>query len=393
MITRAARWLIAAASVVVLGAVGLTLWITLAPPRHPARHGKTRPSIASLKLDASIQQDSDALFRDDLALFSYVKKFGPRETVTRLNQLSARYGSCHDPAHKTGRVAYEFFGAGAFRLCGMECHSGCYHGVIEAYFKVNGTEHLADEFESLCSATLNPFFRHQCVHGIGHGLMAWTNYEILEALESCDRLPAFHASCWTGVFMENIGAALAAAQGHASKYLSDDPHYPCRTVPEKYRSSCYFLQTSRMMQLFDADFSLIAATCAEAVMPHRLVCFESMGRDVGGVYRGNAVGAIAACSLVPDRRSRSHCLTGAVQDAFWDPGGQENAIRFCRLLKDAADKRGCYRTLFQRAPAILASEPELRSFCGQVEGPYRKECLAVTRPGPKAATERVHWGG
>lgn len=349
------------------------------PAQNTSTHAPSRPGAhVNTKLDDSIERDSEDIFQNEDALFSYVKKFGLEKTISQLNVLAAVYGDCHEPAHKAGRFAYRIYATEVFRSVVIECHAGGFHGAIEAYFRERGTANLAADVRVICRSELNRFFSHQCTHGIGHGLMAAANYELFTALKGCDLLSDMQPSCWTGVFMENIVGSLGGHEGHSkrsTKYLNDDPHYPCTVVPEKYKSSCYFLQTSRMMELFGRDFSKVASACAQAAIPHRRVCFESMGRDVGGLHRNNPVAAIEACSNAPKGDFRIGCLKGAVQDAFWDPAGQESAVEFCKQLKLKAEKDACYQTVFFRAPQILPSKDTLRTLCMKVEASYRRACL------------------
>lgn len=331
-----------------------------------------------------VTKDATALFTDDAVLRSYVYAFRPAETTKRLHELSAQFGDCHQTAHKAGRYAYEFFGELAFQECSAECHSGCYHGATEAYFREHGTANLAENLATLCGPVTNLFFNHQCIHGIGHGLMAWSNYEIHDALKGCDLLPERKDSCYTGVFMENIVGGLAEDEAkqnpeladHVTKYLSNDPQFPCTVVGEKYQPACYFYQTSRMVKLFQADFKKVADACALAPKIHQSNCFQSMGRDVGGVHRGNPAGSIAACANAPAGSLRRDCLAGAVQDSFWDPTGQDNAIAFCTMLTEMEEKKVCYDTIFGRAPLLLAEKNEIKRFCEKVEKSYQASCAS-----------------
>ncbi len=366
--------------VVLLVLFAAAMFAALAGRALMNRQGRV-PTWLSLPWRAAPQRDATEIFRDERALAAYVRAYGAGATVARLNALVPQFGSCHDAAHKTGRIAYELSGAEAFRSCRAECHSGCYHGAMEAYFREHGTANLASDLRVLCSTDLNPFFSHQCLHGVGHGLMAWTDYELTDALDACNLLPRGQVSCWTGVFMENIVGGLADKDGHRTRFLSDDPHYPCNAVGEQYKSSCYFLQTSRMMQLFQGDFARIAATCGEAPPNHQPSCFESMGRDVGGVHRGNPAAAIAACGNAPRGASRTACLRGAAQDTFWDQSGQDAALAFCALLQGGEERTACYTTIFLRAPDVLAQN-DLVPFCGKVYEPLRSECLRLTTPSP-----------
>lgn len=354
--------------------VGFFFFLNYQKGKTPKVLGQVKPKITK-PVDPNITQDSTAIFSDENALYSYVAKFGPKQTTIHLNELSAQFGSCHDTAHKAGRISYELYNEKAFQLCSSECHSGCYHGATEAYFREHGTANLSESLKTLCSSELNPFFSHQCLHGIGHGLMAWANYELTDALQACELLPKGVDSCYSGVFMENIVGGLTDKKSdHFTKYLSDDPQYPCDAVDDKYKNTCYFLQTSRMMQLFSSDFKKIADGCNGAPAPYQRTCFESMGRDVGGVYPGKELSSIAACANAPAGTMRIGCLIGAAQDAFWDPTGQDAAIRFCKALTDPAEKSACYTVMFDRAPQVLASKDEIRTFCAKAEDAYKTQC-------------------
>ena len=296
--------------------------------------------------------DMIEVFRSDTLLEQFVERYGPAATVTLLSEGVSRVAiDCHERAHEAGRMAYNLFGAYAFSLSGHECQAGAFHGATEALFRDRGTSNLQADVTALCESSPNRFFRHQCVHGVGHGLMAWTSYELLDALPMCDELEAEidRASCYSGLFMENIVGGLSGAMGHYTEYLSDDPHFPCNVLDEKYIAPCYFYQTSRMVELYDADYARVADACAKAPTEAHLDCFLSLGRDVGNVTRGDPARAIELCSHVDDAGNRIACLSGAVQDRFWDTQSADEAIRFCKMLNVQEEKSQCYATVLDRA--------------------------------------------
>jgi hypothetical protein len=374
---------------VILGACTVMFFVlsqcALLKPQSQHAHLPLAKEKETRQIDESIQSDSKDIFYNNDALFSYVKKFGLRQTITHLYELTPLYGDCHQSAHKAGRFAYEIFSTESFRSWGPECHWGGPHGTIEAYFREHGTSNIAGDVKLICGPELNPFLMHQCLHGIGHGLMAWSNYEIPIALSSCDLLNEGMRSCWSGVFMENIVGSLVHAgnsehySGRPTKYLSDDPHYPCTIVDEKYKWECYFLQTDRMLQLFGGDFSKVVDACFEAPRRYQPACFESMGRDVSGRYRDNPAGAIEACAKAPQGQPRTRCIKGAVQDTFWDPAGQDMALNFCKAVRNKTEKDQCYTTVFSRALELLTSKESLKKFCGKAESYYRATCLNLVQ--------------
>jgi hypothetical protein len=286
---------------------------------------------------------------------------------------------CHQRAHMLGHMAYGRFGALALATAGHECHSGSYHGATEAMFQERGTLNLEQDVAVLCGETTNRFFRHQCMHGIGHGLMAWASYELHDALALCDRAGQTldQHSCYSGVFMENAVGGLQGSMGHKTEYLSTDPHFPCNVVDDRYMAPCYFYQTSHMVSIFRGDFAKVAAACAELEGFARRLCFESMGRDVGGRSRHDPERSIRLCSSATDAQDRRHCLDGAVQDYFWDASGAEPAAAFCRALDHDADTRSCYLTIIQRARDILPDPYERARFCATLDEPYARRCAQL----------------
>lgn len=329
-----------------------------------------------------ISETSQEIFTNETALKDYLSEFGFERTINHLNDLSSTRGDCHQVAHKAGRLAYQLYGNKVFQAHASFCHSGGYHGATEAYFAKNGTDNLSQKLKTICAAAENSFFSHQCLHGIGHGLMAWTNYEINDALKVCEVLGSqtSQGSCYTGVFMENIvGGLVSDSSGHATKYLNSDPQYPCNFVDDKYKSSCYFLQTSRMLQIFGTDFEKVTNGCQNAPPAYRTTCFSSMGRDVGGTYRGSIDLQINTCANVTDKTNRISCLTGAVQDSFWDPSGQDQAISFCNKLDDKVEESACYSTILVRAPDVLSSPADMKSFCEKIDTSYYQRCVGHIR--------------
>ena len=246
-----------------------------------------------------------ALSQCETQLLAYLDQHGLGATVARMARAATRQGQeCHEQAHHLGRMAYERVGATAVAEASHECHSGASHGATEAMFKDRGTELLETDIDEICGEMINGFYAHQCLHGVGHGLMAWTEYELYDALGHCDRLQAQmgRESCYSGVFMENVVGGLSGSMGNVTRFLSDDPHYPCNALDDRYVRHCYFYQTSRMVVLFRGDFGEVADACAEVPLDATSYCFLSMGRDVGGRTRGNPRKSIRLCTEVEDLR-------------------------------------------------------------------------------------------
>src|SRR5262249_59967534 len=128
---------------------------------------------------------------------------------------------CHLIAHAIGAGAYvRYHDPGkAFVAAGnlaTTCNSGFYHGVLQRALHGVVQGQLLAVAKRLCSSQAvkqNFFVYSQCVHGLGHGLMIYTGYDLPKALATCDELTerVEQSTCTGGVFMENTTTSLGIA--------------------------------------------------------------------------------------------------------------------------------------------------------------------------------------
>lgn len=234
---------------------------------------------------------------------------------------------CHPILHVIGRSAGIEYGsvAGAYAAGDTVCRSGYYHGVLEGLFTKEGGEKLLDQLDSICRAVRGDGYTYNyysCVHGIGHGLMAFFDHDIFESLEGCKRLSGAweQSSCAGGVFMENV---TSDSEEMPSRFLKhDDPFYPCSAVEEKFASQCYLMQSSYMLKLFNGDFVKTFTACRGTGI-YAETCFQSIGRDVSAWSYGDIDTAIALCSVGGSLDERKNCLIGAAADYILSYGEAE----------------------------------------------------------------------
>ena len=208
--------------------------------------------------------------------------------------------NCHRIAHKIGAGALVHYDGGvgkAFADGSASCWSGYYHGILERAFSDVEPERLGTVARELCAdpdVRRTTFVAYQCVHGLGHGLMIFTGYDLPHSLEICDGLETAwdQTSCTGGVFMENI----SSSYGIKSQWLrDDDPIYPCQTVAERHKLYCYLMVTSRILPLVNYDFAKTANWCRRSEAAWIATCFQSLGRDASGQTRGDAARILEIC--------------------------------------------------------------------------------------------------
>ena len=168
--------------------------------------------------------------------------------------------NCHPIAHRIGAGALLHFHSDvgrAFADGTAACGSGYYHGLLEWKLADAAPDEVAGVATAVCAderIRAHPFTHYQCVHGLGHGLMLYSKYDLPHALDLCHELPVeFDAvSCTGGVFMENQ----QTSYGAKSKWLKDDDLlYPCSIVEKADKLYCYLLVTSYILPKVDGDWS------------------------------------------------------------------------------------------------------------------------------------------
>ena len=112
---------------------------------------------------------------------------------------------------------YEGNVAKAFAAGSASCWSGYYHGILSHAFTDVELNELGPASRGLCDdeeIRRTDYLAYQCVHGLGHGLMIYTSYNLPLALETCDEL----ATDWDQVLL--LGRSL-----HGERHAVARRHY------------------------------------------------------------------------------------------------------------------------------------------------------------------------
>ncbi|HYN81662.1 MAG TPA: hypothetical protein VES88_09190 [Gemmatimonadaceae bacterium] len=294
--------------------------------------------------------------------------------------------------------------AKTFAMCDESNQSGCYHGVIQAYFdeaKAIGPKEVND----LCNAFRGPnadrWLLFQCVHGEGHGLTMIYDHDLPKALEGCDQLLDLwdRRSCYGGAFMENIvnvtnphhpakdlgskhdGQMAGMDHGSHSKFKAMDPKdplYPCAIMPGKYLTSCYEMQTSVMLHLNRGDMGDAAKTCDRAPGKMVYVCYQSLGRDISSYSLQDHDKAIEMCSL-GTKKYQPWCYVGVVKNFVDLNARSSDGLSFCRKITAEANKVKCYDAVGEQIGTLRNDSEGRRNLCAPSEPAYVDACLFGAR--------------
>lgn len=286
---------------------------------------------------------------------------------------------CHRIAHSLGAGALAHYRGDvglAFADGSAVCWSGYYHGILERAYAGVSEEDLPAVSRRLCASDQvrrSDFVAYQCVHGLGHGLMIYTGYDMPLALETCDALSTSwdQTSCTGGVFMEN----LQTSYGTKSKWLrDDDPLFPCPTVAQRHKLYCYLMVTSRILDVVGGDWQQTVDWCRKAEKAWVATCFQSLGRDASGRTLQNGKEINRICSLAGDMTDQ--CLYGAARDITSMDAGARRSAGFCAATK-ATYRAICFNGIGTILGGFARESAERKAACrAAVPKAFWADCFA-----------------
>ena len=340
---------------------------------------KSKVSVAAaFEPDATKLADcktDSACFEQAFGNLAYYQ--GPKRALavfTRMIETDPTVRVCHRIAHALGAGALAHYKGDvgpAFADGSAVCWSGYYHGILERAFAGVSEDELPAVARRLCASAevrRSDFVAYQCVHGLGHGLMIYTNYDLRKSLETCDQLatPWDQSSCTGGIFMEN----LQTSYGTKSPWLrDDDPLYPCTAVAERHKLYCYLMVTSRILDVDGGDWQKTVGWCNKAEQGWVATCFQSLGRDASGRSLQNPAEIIRICSLA--KKMAGECVYGAARDITSMDAGARRSAGFCSAVPDPLQP-GCFNGI------------------GTILGGFSREARA-RRAACRSAAPREYW--
>jgi hypothetical protein len=334
-----------------------------------------------------------------------------------LNEL----GAADPDIKRTGHVYAHAIGIAAgtgqrdiaktFTQCSESYQSGCYHGVIQAWFGALDSLSASDA-NALCApfrkSEADRWIRFQCVHGMGHGLTMLYDHDLPRGLAGCDLLTDWwdQHSCYSGAFMENIvnvtiphhpASALAhhhdmagmEGMGHdmasmdhgGTKFKpvdSTDQLYPCSIMKERYLSACYEMQTSVMLYNNKGNIAAAGKACETAPQAMRTICFASLGRDISSYSQQNATEAIRMCSLA-NPKYQPWCYYGLVKNFIDLDAKASDGMSLCRVVPTPDSKAVCYSAVGEQILVLKSTEADRQAACSPAETEYLAACLYGAR--------------
>jgi hypothetical protein len=295
--------------------------------------------------------------------------------------------SCHRIVHAIGAAALTRNRgnvARTFAQGSSTCWSGYYHGVLVRAFadvKSFNADTLGAKSRALCSDRsigASSWLSYQCLHGLGHGLMITTGYQLPLALDVCGRLATAWAvtSCKGGVFMENF----VTSMGGQSPWVRDsDPLYPCDWVGERDKYTCYQQATTRIIRVVGLDWQKIAQACAGAESKWVDTCFGSFGQNASVQNFRKPEKIVATCAVARPYGGEQECIRYAAMDIAGTYERGKEAARLCDM-SGAQLRGGCYEAIGHMLRYLRNTKAQRRAACRELtfDQQYVDRCIAGT---------------
>lgn len=196
----------------------------------------------------------------------------------------------HVGGHAYGGALYAITGTSSMRTCGKEFSWACIHGLMIGYTHDEGVANIS-LLTNACAHDWN------CLHGIGHGLIAELGYDptVLEsALTICGHIPdeVGADACRSGIFMGyNLHVpptdkpATFAVIENEQRRITGNPLEPCDTLSQA-TYTCYYWQSQVWNNSWRKDFSAdqiavkMGGLCSNLAGKNRTYCFAGIGYTV-----------------------------------------------------------------------------------------------------------------
>lgn len=280
---------------------------------------------------------------------------------------NAIIGDIHLRAHYIGRKLANLsdISAQTFNECPTTFNYGCHHGYFEVVLgrtstPVQAVNRICSSIESDSKQPAN--FLHHCYHGAGHGIMMSLAYDLEASLDVCDQLASTtsQASCWQGVFMENVNGRMQNQQ-KKGVFSKQDTLAPCSSVDEKYKRECYINHHPYLLSLYNWSAERASHDCLGAGT-HTATCIEGMGIAITSpawqkllvkdrTKNDAEKNGWEICSQFPQNYIEA-CVTGAVTQIIQREGTELRlSSKFCSLVESQYSF-----SCFQRIGHFLRSE-------------------------------------
>lgn len=365
--------------------LALILMVTVGLVFYAKNKSTTKPQVAAAttgevpELKEILGPDQTTRLKATRAL---AERVGVEEALEIVQKSSLpNTGEGHLAVHQIGFYAYKVYGKDAVLHCKDYFLSACYHGaIIEAASDTGGGFGVIKEMTDRCRSFAPRFF--QCVHAAGHSINAIWNYDLPNALKTCDQLyetdtefPDTLTSCHNGTFMENLFGVHDWGTENSPKqdWLSKDPYFPCNAFGQKYQKGCWLNQAARIYQMYNLDLAKTAQLC-EAVgnKQYEAWCIDNLARQIHPLTESNINKVWQLCSQIGQHNLETCVTVNAI--SYYSVGDRPLGIDVCNTLTPAPRSQ-CLVPIINYLIGDNIDKSQKADLCRRIVGYDQTQCL------------------
>lgn len=316
----------------------------------------------------------------------------------------------HLMGHAVGDELFKQEGLDGMQYCTHDFRNACSHSIVVGALLQDGMS-VFDRINEVCKkAPGGPGAYTMCFHGFGHGVLAYTDYEVPDAVALCGKVGTEEydfqeeSQCIGGIVMEMYGGINDPAtwEEKKDKYLSsDDPLRMCKAeyMPESAKVLCYSYVTPF---IFDAAgavngnptpdiYTESFAYCDEVQNDvHRESCYAGLGKEFIVLAQDRDIRKIedtpteklklaaSWCMLAEQQEAQDACLIEILDSLYW--GGEndpEVSIRYCTALEQDRIQTVCFEHLFEISTYYRPDQQGREAICNAVPEARKARCAEV----------------
>ncbi len=316
----------------------------------------------------------------------------------------------HLLGHVVGDELYKQEGVNGIKICTEDFRNACSHAIVIGLFSDRGDAALPEIANACRQAPGGKGAYTMCFHGLGHGILGATGYDLQKAVDICQKTAsgAYNdreaVECVGGTIMEILGGG-----GHdhdiwakqRTKYVSvQDPLAPCSTdiIPETDKAQCYNYLTPHLFELAGANLNMPTPQNFKDAFPYcgrlpksdvvnRESCYGGFGKEFLVLAQQRDIRKINQmsdeelskvnqwCMLAGDAGGVKSCILTALNSVYW--GGENDkaiSMRFCNSVLDPANKKSCFGQLIGNVSFYIDDHSYRKDFCNSLANDYKQEC-------------------
>ncbi len=326
----------------------------------------------------------------------------------------------HAIGHEIGYVLYEQQGVAGLGECTDRFRgAACAHAIVIQEFVHEGSAALERLAKTCAEQPVESFERADCLHGLGHGILAYLGYDFERAVGQCKDVSNIVSKGNTSGNADDMwyecidGATMEMLQGNHDKVVWEkakptylpisDVFMPCDAsfMPEAMQPACYAYIRARIVpdvRKHNNDATIDATTYKEAIsyceripiaqVANREACYGGFGVDFVYFVNGyddrkfedmedDALRTVHdLCALSETLDAISPCTLTAADMVLSRGEGLRAASAFCRLTPDPVVKERCYNTIIDLSEKYLPGQG-LRALCTFLPVDQQTACSSV----------------